>query len=114
MGSVSLMSGDVMELEIVWMDLMKWIALVGILPVFSNFSTFIQTNYLTATPKAQFDSYLQFSMLGFIVELQKMDCHISICVPANVCQDKRESGQNEKKMKCSSSFLCSSSLSSRL
>lgn len=30
MDNVSLMFGDVMELEIVWMDLMKWPALVGI------------------------------------------------------------------------------------
>lgn len=34
METVSLMSGDVMELETVWMDLMKWIVLVGIPPVF--------------------------------------------------------------------------------
>lgn len=30
MDNVLLMFGDVMELEIVWMDLMKWTALVGI------------------------------------------------------------------------------------
>lgn len=42
MGSVSLMSGDVMELEIVWMDLMKWIALVGILPVFLTLINYLK------------------------------------------------------------------------
>lgn len=29
MDGVSLLCGDVMEMEIVWMDQMKWIALVG-------------------------------------------------------------------------------------
>lgn len=33
MAGVSLLCGDVMEMEIVWMDQMKWTALVGSLPV---------------------------------------------------------------------------------
>lgn len=39
MKSVFLMSGDVMEVQTVWMDLMKWIALVDIL-LLQNISFF--------------------------------------------------------------------------
>lgn len=40
MEAVSLISGDVMELETAWMDLMKWIALVGMAPVLGTEAVF--------------------------------------------------------------------------
>lgn len=40
MEAVSLISGDVMELETAWMDLMKWIALVGMASVLGTKAVF--------------------------------------------------------------------------